>query len=69
MNKEDLSTVHAAEIADSDVHDHGDSSYARSFVCLYLPLSVAAHITVRGPGAISIAIRSPSTPSQHGIVL
>jgi hypothetical protein len=39
-NKEDILTVHAAEIA--DVHD-GDSSYNEVFVCIYL--SVLQHIS------------------------
>ena len=52
-------TVHLAGIA--DVHDGDDNS--EGFVCFYLPLSVAAQITVqRQQGAnIAIAIRSPST--------
>jgi hypothetical protein len=67
-NKEDILTVHAAEIA--DVHD-GDSSYDEVFVCIYLFL--AAHITVqRQQGAIAIAIRSPSKSStsstQYGML-
>jgi hypothetical protein len=50
-------TVHLAEIA--DVHDGDDNGEV--FVCFYLPLSVAAQITVQPQqGAIAIAIRSPS---------
>jgi lipocalin len=58
-DKDDLSTV----LGTVDVHD-GD--HGELFVYLYLPFSVAAHITVQSQqGAIAIAIRSPSKASTY----
>jgi len=56
--------VHVAEIADVQ-----DGDYSEKLVCMYLPLSVAAHITVQGTN-IAIAIRSPSSQrTSNGNIL
>lgn len=61
-----LTRVHH-DVAEADLLD-GDDDCIKMLVCLCLSLSVAAHtITVQHKqgGNIDIAIRSPSTPSQH----
>jgi hypothetical protein len=56
--------VYVAEIADVQ-----DGDYSEKLVCMYLPLSVAAHITVQGTN-IAIAIRSPSSQrTSNGNIL